>query len=106
MLVAPGPMEVVQAIIRRRREALAKAMAACAIACSLWRAEGRQLVAHPVQRLAHAGHVAMAEDRPDPAEDRHDRPSISVFWAAIADERLGHGEADRGHGNLPVGRLP
>jgi hypothetical protein len=36
ILVAPGPIEVVQAIIRRRREALAKAIAAWAIACSLW----------------------------------------------------------------------
>ena len=34
-LVAPGPTEVVQAIMRRRRFALAKAIAACAIACSL-----------------------------------------------------------------------
>jgi hypothetical protein len=36
MFVAPGPIEVVQAIMRRRRLALAKAIAACAIACSLW----------------------------------------------------------------------
>src|SRR5512145_1127218 len=35
MLLAPGPIEVVQAIIRRRACALAKAIAACAIACSL-----------------------------------------------------------------------
>jgi hypothetical protein len=35
MLVAPGPMEVVQAIMRRRPEALAKAIAAWAMACSL-----------------------------------------------------------------------
>ena len=35
MLVAPGPIELVQTIIRRRREALAKAIAASAIACSL-----------------------------------------------------------------------
>ena len=35
MLVAPGPMEDVHAIMRRRRLALAKAMAACAMACSL-----------------------------------------------------------------------
>jgi hypothetical protein len=34
-LVAPGPIEVVHAIIRRRKCALAKAIAACAIACSL-----------------------------------------------------------------------
>ena len=36
MLVAPGPIELVHAIMRLRREALAKAIAACAIACSLW----------------------------------------------------------------------
>jgi Periplasmic binding protein-like domain len=35
-LVAPGPIDVVQTIIRRRACALANAMAACAIACSLW----------------------------------------------------------------------
>ena len=34
--VAPGPIAVVQAIMRRRREAFANATAACAIACSLW----------------------------------------------------------------------
>jgi hypothetical protein len=36
MFVAPGPMDVVHAMRRRRALALAKAMAACAIACSLW----------------------------------------------------------------------
>ena len=72
MLVAPGPMEVVQAIMRRRREALAKAMAACAMACSLWARKVGSVVAHAVQRLAHAGHVAVAEDRPDAAEERQD----------------------------------
>ena len=35
MLLAPGPMELVQAIIRRLREALAKAIAAWPMACSL-----------------------------------------------------------------------
>ena len=35
MFVAPGPIDVVQAIMRRRACALANAMAACAIACSL-----------------------------------------------------------------------
>jgi hypothetical protein len=35
MLVAPGPIDEVQAIMRRRRDALANAIAACAIACSL-----------------------------------------------------------------------
>jgi hypothetical protein len=35
MLVAPGPIELVHAIMRRRFIVLAKAEAACAIACSL-----------------------------------------------------------------------
>ena len=35
MLVAPGPIELVQTIMRRRRDALAKATAESAIACSL-----------------------------------------------------------------------
>ena len=35
ILVAPGPIDDVQAIMRRRPEALANAIAACAIACSL-----------------------------------------------------------------------
>ena len=70
MLVAPGPIEVVQAIMRRRREALAKAIAACAIACSLWARIGRQRVARAVQRLAQAGDVAVAEDREDAGEQR------------------------------------
>ena len=71
------------------------------------RAEGRKLVADPVQRFAHAGHVAMAEDGPDPAEDRDDTPvDLGFLGDHCLDERLGHREADRGHGNLPVGRLP
>jgi hypothetical protein len=36
ILVAPGPIEEVAAMKRRRKLALAKAIAACAIACSLW----------------------------------------------------------------------
>jgi hypothetical protein len=35
------------------------------------RAIGRQLVAHLIERLAQPGDIAMAEDRPDAAEDRH-----------------------------------
>ena len=36
MFVAPGPIEVVHAIMRRRACAFAYAMAAWAMACSLW----------------------------------------------------------------------
>ena len=35
MLVAPGPIEVVQAKVRRRLLALANAAAVCTMACSL-----------------------------------------------------------------------
>ena len=35
MFVAPGPIDVVTAIMRRRKLALAKAMAACAMPCSV-----------------------------------------------------------------------
>ena len=35
MLVAPGPIEVVQASVCRRLAVLAKAVAACTIPCSL-----------------------------------------------------------------------
>ncbi len=71
MLVAPGPIDEVAAMKRRRKLALAKAMAACAMRLLVVGAKGRQLVAHLLERLADAGDVAMAEDRPDAAEDRH-----------------------------------
>ena len=71
MLVAPGPIEVVQAMKRRRKLALAKAIAACAMRLLVVGAIGRQLVAHLIERLADAGDIAMAEDRQDAAEDRH-----------------------------------
>ena len=42
MFSAPGPIEVVQAMKRWRKLALAKATAACAMPCSLWaRSVGR-----------------------------------------------------------------
>ena len=96
MLVAPGPMEVVQAIMRRRREAFAKAMAACAMACSLWARKVGSVVANAVQRLAHARDVAVAEDGPDAAEQRHDMAvDLGLLRGHRLDERLRHGEADR-----------
>jgi len=55
-------MEVVTAIMRRRICALAKAIAVCAIACFVC-ARGRSALAPVViQRLAHPGDIAVAED--------------------------------------------
>ena len=70
MLVAPGPIEVVQTMARWRRSCLAKAIAACAIALLVVRAIGRQRVPRAVQRLAEAGDIAVAENRPHAGEIR------------------------------------
>jgi hypothetical protein len=82
MLVAPGPIEDVQTIARRRRICLANAMAAWAIACSLW--------ARKVGKMSRE--LASASPRPatlpwpkiahTPAKKRVWAPLISTFWAA------------------------
>ena len=80
MFVAPGPIEVVQAITRRRTWALANAMAAWAMACSLWaRSVGsRSRAAHraspspatlPWPKIAHT-----------PANSGVSPPSTSLPW--------------------------
>jgi myo-inositol 2-dehydrogenase/D-chiro-inositol 1-dehydrogenase len=61
-------MEVVQAIMRRRRDALAKAIAAWRHALLVVGPEGRKLVPHRPQRLADPGHVAVPKNGPDPAK--------------------------------------
>ena len=59
------------------------------------RAVGRQLVADLVERLADAGDIAMAEDRPDAAEDRQ---LLAVDHGHLprheAGQRLRHRQAD------------
>ncbi len=81
MFVAPGPMDVVQAIMRRRACAFANAMAAWAIACSLWaRRVGRRSWAAwsasprpatlPWPKIAHT-----------PPKSGTSVPSASVTWA-------------------------
>ena len=55
------------------------------------RAIGRQLRAVPIQRLAHARDVAVAEDRPDAAEQRHLAPVVHrALRGEVADQRLRH----------------
>ena len=79
MLLAPGPMEVVQAIMRRRACALAKAIAACAIACSLWARRVGSLrraacSAGPGRRRCHG--------RRSPTPRRTEECPPSMCWAA------------------------
>ena len=62
------------------------------------RAVGRQLIARAPQRLAEAGDVAMAEDRPDAGEQRLDAAlALRPLRREVAHERLRHGETE-GHG--------
>src|SRR5436853_43892 len=85
--VAPGPMEVVHAIMRRRYEALAKATAAWPIACSLWaRSVGR------TSRAAYSASPSAAtlpcpNMAQTPANTRRCSPSTSVHCAAMARTR-------------------
>ncbi len=70
MLVAPGPIER-----GRRHHAAAETRLGVGDRGMRHRllvvgAEGRQLVAHLIERLADAGDIAVAEDRPDAAEER------------------------------------
>ena len=69
MFVAPGPIDVVQAIVAVRRIARAKPVEACTIDCSLrgwW--YGRSCAVLD-QRLAQPGHVAVPEDAPDALDE-------------------------------------
>ena len=70
MLVAPGPIDVVQAIMRRRRERLGERDRRMRHRLLVVRAVGRQRVARVPQRLAERRHVAVAEDRPHAGEQR------------------------------------
>jgi hypothetical protein len=98
MFVAPGPIELVQAIMRRRRVALTKATAARAITCSLCERRGRQPLACAVQRLAETGDVAMPENRENTGKQGHFAAvDFARLRREIANERLGHRQTDRGH---------
>ncbi len=65
---------------------------------------GRQRVTRAVERLAHASHVAMAEDREHPLEQPLLHPvDLDALGAEEANHRLGRGQPDcRCHG----ARLP
>ena len=57
--------------------------------------EGRQRIADAGQRLANAGDVAVAEDRPDAGEEGNLRGAyLDELAGEIADERLGRRQPD------------
>src|SRR6516165_8057986 len=98
MFVAPGPIEVVQAIMRRRRFALAKATAASAIACSLCARNvgSRSLAAYSASPKPAT--LPWPKIATTPAKRACSWPSVSPLCEAKkTDERLRHREADRGH---------
>ena len=71
MFSAPGPIDDVAAITWRRSVARAYATAASAMPCSFWPRHVGSVVAGLLQRGAEPQHVAVAEDREDPGEQRH-----------------------------------
>ena len=65
-------------------------------------AEGGKGLAHPVQRLAHARHVAVAEDGPNAAEERQDfSVDLRLLRRQESGDGLRHGQADRAHACSP-----
>jgi len=98
MFVAPGPIELVQAIMRRRRLALGKRDRRQAHRLLVMRAQRRQPLACAVQRLAEAGDIAMPENRKDTGKQRNLATiDFARLRGEIASERLRHCEPDRGH---------
>jgi len=82
MFVSPGPIEVVQAIMRRRRLALAKATAAKAIACSLCaRNVGKRSLA-AYSASPNPATLPWPKIAKTPANRGYSRPSISLFCDA------------------------
>ena len=64
---------------------------------------GRQRVARGVERLAHARHIAMAEDREHALEQALLAPvDFDSLGAQEANHRLGGGQSDRCHGASPL----
>jgi hypothetical protein len=95
MLTAPGPIEVVAGHEAPPKARLGEGDRRMRHRLLVVGAIGRQFVAHLVERLADAGDVAVAEDRPHAAEDRH---HLAVdhghLPCEVARQRLRHGQAD------------
>ena len=101
MLVAPGPIDEVQAKVRRRLLALAYAAARCTPDCSLRTGYVRK-IGILLQRLADAGHVAVAED-PQHAGEEWVLFAIplDVLVLQKAHQCLSHRDATRFHAVSP-----
>ena len=96
MLVAPGPIDVVQAIMRRRRERLGERDRRMRHRLLVVRAEGRQLSRACHSASPSAGDVAVAEDRPHAGEQRlRVCPRSRSLRRQVAHQRLRHREPDR-----------
>jgi hypothetical protein len=101
MFVAPGPIELVTAIIRRRKLALAMGDRSVRHRLLVMRAVGRQLIPYLIERLADGRHVAVAEDRPNASEKR-DLFAFDLrhLPRKVARECLRHSQSDGFHGCL------
>jgi len=86
-MVAPWPVELVQAIMRRRARGLGVSDGRKPIACSLCEAVGRRNVPRREAGLA-SRHIAMAENRKDAAKQWRLLPSISVIWRLRSGQSL------------------
>src|SRR4051794_20825299 len=82
MLEAPGPMEVVQAIIWRRFLALAKATAASAMPCSLWARNVGSVSRAWYRASPNPATLPWPKMPQQPANSGTSAPSMSERWAA------------------------
>ncbi len=80
MFVAPGPIEVVQAIIAAPAALLGEGNGGQRHRLLVMGAERRQGLADLVERLAQPRHIAVAEDREDAGEERR---LVAVDLAAL-----------------------
>ena len=99
MLVAPGPIEEVTAIARRRPSCLGVGDRGIGHALLVVAAVGGEELALGMERLADAGDVAVAEDRPAAGDEGH--ALLVELVADVADGGLGRGQADGLHAAAP-----
>jgi hypothetical protein len=96
MLVAPGPMELVQASVRRRL-AIFEAGRRVHHCLLVAREVAGEAVLRLEQGLSDAGDVPVAEDAEDTAEERlFDAVEAGELLGQELDDRLSHGQAPSG----------
>jgi hypothetical protein len=82
MFRAPGPIEVVHAMTWRRNFALANAIAACAIACSLWARQVGRTSRTWCSASPRPATLPWPKIAQTPANSGASAPSMTVRWAA------------------------